>query len=237
MDAWIEDLSMKLQQAHDKEAVFARILEAARDVGFDNCAYGVRLPLPIASPRFLLINNYPVPWRERYAAAGYLATDPTVAHGRRTQNPLVWSDAVFADTPELWDGAHSFGLSVGWSQSSFDANGVMGMFSLARSGEAITARELEAKELRMRYLACVAHHMLSRTLSSSSERAPEIFLTKREIEILKWLADGKSSREISDILHIAFDTVNFHVKNVIAKFGTPNKTAAVVRAVLMGLVD
>jgi LuxR family transcriptional regulator, quorum-sensing system regulator SolR len=237
MDAWIEEHSEELLRARDKDAAFTQILAAARDLGFDHCAYGLRWPLPIAKPRFLLINNYPAGWREQYEAAGYLSIDPTVSHGRRSQNPLIWRDEVFAGVPELWEGARSFGLAVGWAQSNFDASGVVGMLSLARAGEPITGSELQAKELRMRYLVCASHHVLSRMLSSRSERGPEVFLTKREIEILKWLADGKSSREISDILHIAFDTVNFHVKNVITKFGTPNKTAAVVRAVLMGLVD
>jgi len=237
MDAWIEEHSAALLRARDKDSAFTQILAAARDLGFEHCAYGLRWPFPIARPKFMLINNYPDEWRAQYEAAGYLANDPTVAHGRRTQNPLVWSDVVFAGTPEMWEGARSFGLRVGWAQSSFDASGVVGMLSLSRAAEPITDSELRAKELRMRYLVCASHHVLSRTLSSSRDRAPEVFLTKREIEILKWLADGKSSKEVSDILHIAFDTVNFHVKNVIAKFEVPNKTAAVVRAVLMGLVD
>jgi len=237
MDPWIEEHSEELLRARDKEAAFAQIVAAARNLGFEHCAYGLRWPLPIARPKFLLLNDYPAGWRDQYESAGYLAIDPTVSHGRRSQNPLIWSDSVFAGVPEMWEGARSFGLAVGWAQSNFDAHGVVGMLSLARSRESISGSELQAKELRMRYLVCAYLHVLSRMLSSHDERGPEIFLTKREIEILKWLADGKSSREISDILHIAFDTVNFHVKNVITKFGTPNKTAAVVRAVLMGLVD
>ena len=61
-------------------------------------------------------------------------------------------------------------------------------------------------------------------------------LTNREIEILKWTADGKTTQETSDILRISIDTVNFHVKNAISKLKSANRTAAVVQAAMLGLL-
>jgi LuxR family transcriptional regulator len=62
-------------------------------------------------------------------------------------------------------------------------------------------------------------------------------LTKREIEILRWTAQGKSSEEIANILHLSVNTINYHIKNSITKLGTTNKTAAAVKATLLGLLD
>lgn len=59
-------------------------------------------------------------------------------------------------------------------------------------------------------------------------------LTEREIEVLRWTADGKTSADISAILTISDNTVNFHIKNAVAKLGVANKTAAVVKAALLG---
>ncbi|HSK41898.1 MAG TPA: helix-turn-helix transcriptional regulator [Arenibaculum sp.] len=62
-------------------------------------------------------------------------------------------------------------------------------------------------------------------------------LTNREIEVLKWASYGKTSREISEILIISVNTVNFHVKNAMMKLETANKTATVARASMLGLLS
>jgi DNA-binding CsgD family transcriptional regulator len=62
-------------------------------------------------------------------------------------------------------------------------------------------------------------------------------LTDREIEVLKWSSYGKTSREVSEILIISVNTVNFHVKNAMMKLETANKTATVARASMLGLLS
>ncbi|MTJ79618.1 MAG: hypothetical protein F8N37_01155 [Telmatospirillum sp.] len=62
-------------------------------------------------------------------------------------------------------------------------------------------------------------------------------LTEREIEVLRWTASGKTSGEISDILSISVNTVNFHLKNTITKLRTANKTAAVFEAARAGILS
>ncbi len=168
--------------------------------------------------------------------AGYVTVDPTVLHGRRTQAPLLWKDDVFSEAKPFWDEARSAGLRFGWAQSSLDGLGIGGMLTLSRSSEALSASELALKESKMRWLVNIAHLTLARALSPKLQRNVGIHLTPREVEVLKWTADGKTSADISEILLIGVDTVNFHVKNAIVKLGSPNKTAAVVRAAMLGLL-
>lgn len=236
MDTWSEDFLTGLQNSHNEESVFACVLSTAQNLGFDYCAYGLRLPLPIINPQVFMLNNYPLAWRQEYEEAGYLAVDPIVSHGRRTQTALVWDDSVFSSVQEMWEDARSFGLRVGWSQSNFDCNGTVGMLSLSRSESSLTEKELQANEAKMRYLVSASHSALSRLLSSKSDIYTKVSLTAREIEILKWISDGKTSKETSNILHISVDTVNFHMKNAILKLKSTNKTGAVVRALMLGLL-
>ena len=42
----------------------------------------------------------------------------------------------------------------------------------------------------------------------------EMSLTDREVEILKWLKDGKSNSEISQITSLSMKTIEYHVGNV-----------------------
>lgn len=55
-------------------------------------------------------------------------------------------------------------------------------------------------------------------------------LSPREKEVLKWLIEGKSSWDISGILHISKNTVNFHIKNLFQKLDVVNRTQAVSEA-------
>lgn len=52
-------------------------------------------------------------------------------------------------------------------------------------------------------------------------------LTKREIECLNWVSEGKTSWEISHILGISERTVNFHLGNCIHKTNSVNRQQAV----------
>ena len=183
-----------------------------------------------------MFNNYPAAWQARYREQGYLGVDPTVHHGMRSLLPVIWSDEVFAPAPELWEEARSFGLQVGWAQSSLDANGAGGMLTLARAGELLSDVELRNKGLRMAWLAQVAHLGMSQCLATRLLPDGEIRLTKRELAVLRWTGDGKTSGEIAEILRISERTVNFHVRNAVAKLGTTNKLSATVKAAMLGML-
>ena len=74
----------------------------------------------MTNPKVLTLNNYPDSWQQRYHEAGYLQVDPSVRLGHISRQPLIWSDEMFAETPQLWAEARDQGLGVGWAQSSLD---------------------------------------------------------------------------------------------------------------------
>jgi DNA-binding CsgD family transcriptional regulator len=55
-------------------------------------------------------------------------------------------------------------------------------------------------------------------------------LTEREREVLRWLAGGKTDRDIGIILGISPRTVHKHLQRIYEKLGVETRTAAVVRA-------
>jgi len=56
-------------------------------------------------------------------------------------------------------------------------------------------------------------------------------LTSREAEVLFWLSNGKSNRDIADILGISYRTVDKHLENLFAKIGIESRSGAVATAV------
>ncbi len=61
-------------------------------------------------------------------------------------------------------------------------------------------------------------------------------LTQRELEVLQLLAEGSTNGEISQRLYISPKTTKNHLAAIFQKLDVTNRTHALVRAVIMGLV-
>ena len=62
----------------------------------------------------------------------------------------------------------------------------------------------------------------------------KILLTPQEMQVAALVKDGKTSKEIADILNVSETTVNFHRKNLRVKFGLTNQRTN-LRSYLMNL--
>jgi len=61
-------------------------------------------------------------------------------------------------------------------------------------------------------------------------------LTARQLEILRLLADGKSTDQITEELHLAKTTVRNHIAHLLTNLGVHTRTEAVVVATSAGLI-
>ncbi|MGY1730811.1 response regulator [Geodermatophilus sp. SYSU D01045] len=61
-------------------------------------------------------------------------------------------------------------------------------------------------------------------------------LSDRELDVLRLLAEGRSSREIARALYLAEGTVKNHVTSVLGKLGARDRTQAALRARALDLV-
>jgi len=61
-------------------------------------------------------------------------------------------------------------------------------------------------------------------------------LTRREVDVLRLLAEGRSDREIAAALFISPKTAGVHVSHLLAKLGVRSRSAAVAYALRRGLV-
>jgi DNA-binding NarL/FixJ family response regulator len=60
-------------------------------------------------------------------------------------------------------------------------------------------------------------------------------LTRRETEVLHCVRRGSRNQEIADELQVSVSTVDFHIRNLLAKLGARNRLEAVRRADSLGL--
>ncbi|MGG3673065.1 DNA-binding response regulator [Bacillus cereus] len=76
--------------------------------------------------------------------------------------------------------------------------------------------------------------LLGRSAAKKEKENPFSMLTKREQEVLREIAKGRSNKEIAAELHITEQTVKTHVSNVLAKLEVDDRTQAALYAVKHG---
>jgi len=91
----------------------------------------------------------------------------------------------------------------------------------------------EADRLHALALRFVATYHDARDLGP---QGPAVYLTRREIQCLKWAAAGKTDAEIATIMDISVPTVRFHITNSATKLGVAGKARAIQRASTLGYI-
>ncbi|MFL0810509.1 MAG: response regulator transcription factor [Agarilytica sp.] len=66
----------------------------------------------------------------------------------------------------------------------------------------------------------------TKTVSGEAALKEGLGLTKRESQVLYWLAKGKTNRDVAQILEMSPRTVNKHLEQIYPKLGVENRTSA-----------
>ncbi|WP_184807408.1 response regulator transcription factor [Nitrospirillum iridis] len=72
---------------------------------------------------------------------------------------------------------------------------------------------------------------------NTADTADGASFTRREREVLDYLLQGRSNKEIARSLELEEVTVKLHVRGICRKLGAKNRTQAVMRAVEMGIAS
>lgn len=81
--------------------------------------------------------------------------------------------------------------------------------------------------------------MIHEVVSSKRQKAniDQYDLTDRELELMRYMADGLSNKEIGTLLHLSEGTVKNSVTTLLSKLGLKDRTQVVAFAFRNGLVD
>lgn len=216
----------KCESLADVEGVCGKFCRA---YGFDYYHYGLRIPLSLNRPQYLVLSSYPASWEQRYNDQNYQVCDPIVLQCANSVTPIFWDQileqgSVLGDVSIIRE-AYEHGLAGSVSIPIHGVWGEFAMFSVVPNGQAIADDVLAVVTLFSKYV----HEAVLRL--SACIQAPAA-LSPRERECLMWAADGKTSWETAKILNISERTVLFHFKNIMLKLGVGNKTQAVAKSIL-----
>jgi DNA-binding NarL/FixJ family response regulator len=103
--------------------------------------------------------------------------------------------------------------------------------AVARTGELLAAHLDALKALHVALSAQAVEHAESDAAASGLP-----FLTPRQLEVLGYLADGLSTRQIAERLWLSGATVRNHVSAILAALDSHSRLEAVARGRRLGLV-
>ena len=233
--SWRREMLHLFQAASVSDQIYRVLQQQTELLEYDFFALCVRHPVPFTRPKISAYSTYPDAWMSQYKSANYMAIDPVLKPGNFSLGHLRWNDELFCDAQELWDAAREHGLQTGATQCLMLPNHAHGFLSVSRTRTSCTTRADDEIALRLQILLEMSLLALLR-LEDEMVMPREMKFSKRELEILKWTAEGKTSAEISMILAISENTVNFHQKNMQKKFNAPNKTQIACYAAAIGVI-
>ena len=193
------------------------------------------IPQPgIALADVTLASGWPREWFELYSRENFALVDPVARYAASTVQPFGWSEARYDKDSDpaahlVMTRATEFRLMDGYCIPMHYDDG-SAVVSLATEHLNLNPVARSAMQL----IGVYAHNRI-RSLTRP-ERQERDVLSAREREVLRWVAGGKTSWEISVILRISERTVKFHLVEASRKLNAVNRTSAVATALARGLI-
>jgi LuxR family transcriptional regulator/LuxR family quorum-sensing system transcriptional regulator CciR len=182
-------------------------------------------------------NTFPEAMQDVYFEERLYDHDPVTSRAATALQPQFWFE-VEQTTPgtrfsqRLFELLRQSGFVDGFTIPVF---GPYGLAAFVACGRFSGAFNLAAIQLRMLQLGC--QELYSRTIMLRDYDAPAPpHLSEREVEILQWLARGKSNAVIAAILGVSPHTVDTIMRRAFVKLNASNRIAAVLKALRVGLI-
>ncbi|AOE84327.1 LuxR family transcriptional regulator [Pseudomonas sp. TCU-HL1] len=205
------------------------------DFGFDRFSCVISHVVPFVDRCILDFGDFPQGWADIFLKGNLVLHDPVVGLCARNSGVVAWRGKDICSSKSVLEVLARSGISSGLSCLVFPMKSVGGILTLARSGCDISEVECSILKQRLRQIALlVVDRMMP--LGVFDSFGEFCLLSYREIQILRCVADGGTSKIIARALSISSDTVNFHLKNIFQKLGVCNKAQAAAYAAIHGLI-
>jgi DNA-binding CsgD family transcriptional regulator len=181
-----------------------------------------------------LISTYPPAWTDHYLQNHYERFDPVIGQALAGAEPFEWG----LDLPgipmskaqqELLEEAAQFGIRYGFTIPIHDGRGPVAAVTFAVHERYPAFRRRVQEQGRVLQLMALYFHAHARRKAMGERLIAGVALSPREFECLAWTAQGKSARDIGQILGISRRTASFHLENAKAKLGVRSILQAVAR--------
>ena len=180
------------------------------------------------------VSNFPQDFFELWVNDNLVMHDPILTYAVRSKSAFEWTDAYTHANRfgrQVMDAGADIGLKQGLVVPVFGPEHPTGMVSLAldeRIEDPATKATMEVPII----------HAFNRLLYfiEPTLMPLKVKLTFREVDILHYIAAGKTNWEIGKVLGISENTVKKLLQNILSKYQTSSRTHAVALAIRQGAI-
>ena len=210
------------------------------EIMFSFCYVLFRLP-GYSIPAPLVITHYPSEWINFYMIHEYYKNDPVLLHAKQNNKPFLWSESFFNSLTDqqhkiFEDSDQYSGIVSGVTVPLYGPYNEFAIVTSAMSHQNKISHSSGLMQYAMPAFSLAYHEKVKKLLVSEGNYHT-IKLSSREIDCLLWAAKGKTSWETSKILHLSEETVRTYIKNSLKKLNATNKTQAIVKCFMDGIIS
>jgi DNA-binding CsgD family transcriptional regulator len=178
-------------------------------------------------------NNMPDAWCDAYPAK-LRYEDPLPDLALRLCRPLRWSEVRALDPPgrqeePFYAFLAELGYDEGLALPTYGPGARTGFVGLPAGPGASISEETAADAHAFAQMSFLRYCELIQVQAPTDVR-----LSERELDVVYWIAMGKSNSVIAEILGISAETVDSYVRRAFRKLGVSDRTSAVLHSVLAG---
>ena len=239
MQVPFETFVERANRARTTEELVNTFLATTRQHGLDRMVFclqtkhrGIDL-----EPGFGVVQNYPEDWMKYYREKGYARIDPVTIYCMSKMETFTWAEIPQRmDMTTLQFKCLNLGIEAGLYNGVctplFGPNQFAGIGLASKERLDSFDGNLDLITAYCNYFYIVFQRINRRAGSSE----PNMYLTKREQDVLTWVANGKSDTSIASILNVTEHTVDYHLRRVFRKFDCTNRVVAICKALSFGLI-
>lgn len=225
----------KINAAATLEELIRTLAGVAEQFGLSGAAIAAFPHPDIPFEKRVLAHHWRTGWAEHYLANNFIEHDPVFEYSKTSLRPFDWSEVRYekdSEAARVMNEAAAFGLAEGFCVPTQTPHGPVNVtFGGSRA-------DLSREDRHMLHLVAIYAQIRATELLAAKldEVAKVLSLSPREREVLKWCAEGKTTRQIAEVLGISPHTIITHVNGACRKLGVQTRTAAVAKALQAKLI-
>lgn len=233
IDAFIQDT----MQIRETGALKRYFVEFVAGFGFEHVAYHYLAEgfKRLSREKGFRIWKIPEPYIELYLAKNAFDFDPLMAEVRQRSVPFHWFEIehrrdLSPDQKQFFADLRAAGFRDGVAAPVFIRPGDIAYFSMGS-----TEREIGLTRAEMLQLQAICQQMHLR-YNELTETAGAPKLSKREMQVLELIAQGKSNAVMGEALGVSPNTIDTLVRRCFEKLGVSSRVEAALAGVAMGII-